>query len=748
MKPVASWIGRLLLVFFYSFSAGAGEPEGRRVIQDGLTRYTVLLQRDAVAATDAANEPPALNVRDPRNQHDLYAQHDPRTRVLVKQLERDFGVKAVSMTSRTAPRFTAFMSDSVAEALRQDRRVRAVGAALIGGTTYSSHSSAPRLWTDAQDGGEIVPWGKKAIGAEGVPSVADTGGINRQAAVYMIDDAAVMGRTFSGNQLLSYTTHADVDVWVAPIGAGYTDLFSNPSTTISPHGQHVAGILGARSNSAGIRGVWPGAQIINVIRGDTTDQIQSALASTLTDIEQNMPYQFAVVNISSNGTNWTKDPSDPTSFWDEVNDLRGKAFVVQSAGNQGTYACGLAWNAMGRVENLKPSADGVMIVGGIDYHGKSVGTGGEHVQYQNSYEQPSGGVYVETSYGTNINCVEAWAPSFEVYSTWNALGSDPHLLSGTSMAAPHVAAMAAFLCRPELMADPKPVTCEGLIRQRLFSWGQIDTAQYPIRMPSLTGPTTPIARLFNVSTRAKVVGWEPVTAGFVLEGTKTVAIAATGPSLAQYGVANPLSNPKITLIQNGVEIAVNDDWQSDAQQAALSASGFAPSNGLEAALLRTLPAGAYTVRVEGVGGGTGETVVAVYEAGQPEVRIRNLSTRAWVEPDFPIHAGFMATGPASGLQKAVALVVAGPSLSNFGVQNALADPWMSVVNAVTSAVVENNDNWESGVLEVPPIGYSEFRPDDAREPAVLRVFPQQPFTVVVRGVNGTSGVAVVGIYDY
>jgi hypothetical protein len=133
-------------------------------------------------------------------------------------------------------------------------------------------------------------------------------------------------------------------------------------------------------------------------------------------------------------------------------------------------------------------------------------------------------------------------------------------------------------------------------------------------------------RLVNISTRAQVLtGNDVMIAGFVISGgSKTVAIVATGPSLAAFGIANPLANPMITLVRSSdqVTIASNDDWQlgcpsgfACASPSQLGASGFAPSNALEAAILITLPPGAYTAIVQGVGGGTGVAVTGVYEVG-------------------------------------------------------------------------------------------------------------------------------------
>jgi hypothetical protein len=59
-------------------------------------------------------------------------------------------------------------------------------------------------------------------------------------------------------------------------------------------------------------------------------------------------------------------------------------------------------------------------------------------------------------------------------------------------------------------------------------------------------------------------------------------------------------------------MATNDNWGSASNAAQLQASGFAPSNALESAILITLNPGAYTAIVSGSGGGTGVGIVEVY----------------------------------------------------------------------------------------------------------------------------------------
>jgi hypothetical protein len=128
-------------------------------------------------------------------------------------------------------------------------------------------------------------------------------------------------------------------------------------------------------------------------------------------------------------------------------------------------------------------------------------------------------------------------------------------------------------------------------------------------------PETP---LINIATRGRVLTDEGVMiGGFVINGSgpQTLAIAATGPSLANFGIASPLANPRLTIVRSSDQaiVATNDDWQSHVNASQLQAAGFAPSNPLEAAMYLTLPPGAYTAIVEGVGGGTGVAVIGVYK---------------------------------------------------------------------------------------------------------------------------------------
>jgi arylsulfate sulfotransferase len=117
------------------------------------------------------------------------------------------------------------------------------------------------------------------------------------------------------------------------------------------------------------------------------------------------------------------------------------------------------------------------------------------------------------------------------------------------------------------------------------------------------------SRLANLSTRGSVgTGENVLISGFIVGdvASDTVVIRAIGPSLGSLGITAPLNDPMLTVYDsNGSIIASNDNWPNDASASDIMQSGLAPTNGLEAATLLHLPAGAYTAIVTGADGGTG-----------------------------------------------------------------------------------------------------------------------------------------------
>jgi hypothetical protein len=121
----------------------------------------------------------------------------------------------------------------------------------------------------------------------------------------------------------------------------------------------------------------------------------------------------------------------------------------------------------------------------------------------------------------------------------------------------------------------------------------------------------------NISTRGLVgTGQGQLIGGFIITGgPKLVMIRAIGPSLAAVGVSPALANPALTLYAGGNQLAANDDWRTNANVADIIASGIAPGNDLEAALLIRLEPGAYTTVVSSADDTTGIGLVEIYEVG-------------------------------------------------------------------------------------------------------------------------------------
>ena len=128
------------------------------------------------------------------------------------------------------------------------------------------------------------------------------------------------------------------------------------------------------------------------------------------------------------------------------------------------------------------------------------------------------------------------------------------------------------------------------------------------------------SKLANVSTRGFVGTGENVMIGGVVlgggAGERTTLIRALGPTLAQppFNIAGVLTNPTLMLVDaNGSVVASNDDWKSS-QEREIKATGLAPPNDKEAAILRTLPPGNFTAIVSGKNEGTGIALVDVFDA--------------------------------------------------------------------------------------------------------------------------------------
>jgi hypothetical protein len=226
-------------------------------------------------------------------------------------------------------------------------------------------------------------------------------------------------------------------------------------------------------------------------------------------------------------------------------------------------------------------------------------------------------------------------------------------------------------------------------------------------------------------------------------------VRGLGPSLASLGVQNFLANPTLELHDSsGAIIASNDDWGSAPNRQDLSDVGLAPASAQESAILTTVPSNTsgvtYTAVLRGVNNTTGVGLVEVYDLDSgPGSTLLNVSTRGDVsaEPNVLI-GGFTLGGTES---KKIIVRAIGPSLTQFGVQNALQNPTLELRNA-QGALVDSNDDWMNSPQKAE-IQSSGLAPTDTSESAVLQTLPAGAYTGIVRGVNGGTGVGVVQVYQ-
>ena len=274
----------------------------------------------------------------------------------------------------------------------------------------------------------------------------------------------------------------------------------------------------------------------------------------------------------------------------------------------------------------------------------------------------------------------------------------------------------------------------------------------------------PRSTLENISARSFVqTGDNVMISGFMVQGTepKRVIIRALGPELTQYGVPDALANPTLELHdRTGALIASNNNWASTViggiitgnQAHEIEASGYAPTNPLESAIIADLPAGNYTAIVRGVNNLTGVSLVEVYDL-IPEATsvLSNISTRGYVQTgDNVMIGGFMVQGSEP---KRVIVRVIGPELTQYGVPDALANPTLELYDR-TGALIASNNNWVTTIIggiitsnQVHEIEASGYAPGDPFEPAIIANLPAGNYTTVVRGVNNLTGVALVEVYN-
>jgi sugar lactone lactonase YvrE len=276
---------------------------------------------------------------------------------------------------------------------------------------------------------------------------------------------------------------------------------------------------------------------------------------------------------------------------------------------------------------------------------------------------------------------------------------------------------------------------------------------------TITTSSTGASRLTNLSVRTVAgTGAQTLIVGFVVNGTpgKTLLVRGIGPGLAAFGLTGLLADPALSILgpNSSTLVAANNDNWNLTDASTMSAVGAFPltTGSLDSAVVATLGAGNYSAVVTGNGGGTGLALAEIYDTAPSATtgaRLINLSTRAQVGTGGGVLiAGFTITG---NVAKTVLIRGVGPGLAvaPFNVTGTLTDPRLDVYNA-SSTLVQSNDDW-SGLAALTAAfaqaGAFALPGATSKDAALLITLPPGSYTAQVSGVNGTTGVALIEIYE-
>jgi hypothetical protein len=257
--------------------------------------------------------------------------------------------------------------------------------------------------------------------------------------------------------------------------------------------------------------------------------------------------------------------------------------------------------------------------------------------------------------------------------------------------------------------------------------------------------------LMDLSTRGTTfTGNNVLIGGFIIQGSQPaqLVVRCLAGSLASFGVSNALFDSVIELYDaNNNLITSNDDWFTSNDAETICSYRRDPPNSIESALLVTLNPGSYTAIVRSYSDAkqpatTGVALFEVYDLRTSSSRLGNVSTRGQVGAGENLLIGGVIVGNAS---KPVVVRALGPTLTQFGVNGVLQDPYLELRDGNGNLVEANND-WQQSP-EAATISADGKAPPNARESAMAPTLSPGNYTALVSGVGGTTGTALVEVYD-
>jgi sugar lactone lactonase YvrE len=292
------------------------------------------------------------------------------------------------------------------------------------------------------------------------------------------------------------------------------------------------------------------------------------------------------------------------------------------------------------------------------------------------------------------------------------------------------------------------------------------------------------SRLLNLSASANVSGTTaPLIAGFVISGsgTKNLLLRGIGPTLNNYAVKGALPQPLLTFYNSkSAVLATNSGWsnplilgslnyQSIISQASASQMNAVGAFALDvksadSALIANLPLNqgtAYTVQVAGINATSGVALDEIYDMDSlySTARLVNISAGAITSSGSNIlAAGFVVGG--TGVET-ILVRGDGPALSSFGIPGVLTNTVLTIFDQ-SGKVIASNSGWSNAPVRgnsqiqstitqatqstMSSVGAFSLTPNSG-DSALTLSLPPGVYSAQVTGLNGTTGYALVEVYE-
>lgn len=264
--------------------------------------------------------------------------------------------------------------------------------------------------------------------------------------------------------------------------------------------------------------------------------------------------------------------------------------------------------------------------------------------------------------------------------------------------------------------------------------------------------TTDKLKLVNISCRA-YVGENSFIAGFAIQTERRVLIRAVGPSLNSFNVSGVCKDPILTLYNNQMVVAENNDWDNRVETSQVFAqAGAFPLNTQtkDAVIVITLAPGIYTAVMTCAMGEEGIALLEVYDLDwRTPGGLSNLSMRGAVGTgDKAMVPGIVIGGLGDGnfLFRAV-----GPGLDQFGIKNYIPDPKL-ILNLSSNFKMEN-DNWQTTFSNYYFSTKGAFPlPNGSRDAALLYATrrpngPQNATSVINAHIEDSDGIPGIVLFE-